>query len=70
MGAPVDHAGDHAGVLEQPQVARDGRLGDAEVPARLADGGRPAAEPLHDLAAERMGERLERIVSHYANYIV
>ena len=33
------------------------------------DGRRAAAEPLHDVAAERMGERLERIVSHSANYI-
>ena len=29
----------------------------------------PAAEPFHDLAPERMGEGLERIVSHSANYI-
>ena len=39
-------------------------------PVTSADRGAPAAEPLDDVAAERMGEGLERIVSHFANYIV
>ena len=60
----LDHARDHAGFLEEPQVAGDRRLGDAETPARLADGCCPAADPLDDLASDRVGERGERIVSH------
>src|SRR5262245_9052943 len=68
MGAAVDHPCDDACVLEQPQMSGDRRLGHAEAPARLADGGGPGAEPRHDLAAERMGERRECIVSHYANH--
>ena len=36
----------------------------------LADRRGAAAEPLDDVAAERMREGLERIVSHCANYIV
>src|SRR6266513_4218840 len=45
-------------------------LGDAEAAARVADGDRPVAEPRHDLTADRMCQRAERIVSHYANYSV
>ena len=47
----------------------DRRLGDAEIARHLADGRGAAAEPLDDLAPERMRECLERIVSHCANYI-
>jgi hypothetical protein len=70
MRAAVDHPGHDAGLLEHLQVPRDGRLRHAEVPARLADGRGAAAEALHDLAASRVRERGERIVSHFANYIV
>jgi hypothetical protein len=35
---------------------------DAEAPGRLAHGGGPTAQPLDDLAADRMGQRAERIV--------
>ena len=38
--------------------------------SRLADGRGAVAEALHDLAASRVRERGERIVSHFANYIV
>src|SRR5918994_7145178 len=41
-----------------------------KAPARLADGRGAAAEALHDLAASRVRDRGERIVSHFANYIV
>src|SRR5262249_26090263 len=70
VGSPFNHARYHAGLLEQPQMAGDRRFGDAETLARLADRGGPVAEPLHDLAADRVGERGERIVSHWANYMV
>ena len=54
-----------------PQVAGDGRLGDAEAarspPPTVA---LAAAEPLDDVAAERMGQGLEWIISHFANYMV
>jgi hypothetical protein len=67
---PFDHACDNAGLLEQPQMARDRRLGDAKTPTRLPDGGGAAAEPVHDLASDRVGERGEGIVSYSTNYSV
>src|SRR5207244_6260806 len=68
VGPAVDHAAHDARLLQQLQVPRDGRLGDAEVPGHLSDCRRPDAEPFYDLAPEWMRERLERIVRHYANY--
>jgi predicted dithiol-disulfide oxidoreductase (DUF899 family) len=50
-------------------MAGDRRLGDVEVAADLGDGRRTAAESLDDVAAERVGEGFERIVSYFANYI-
>src|SRR5262249_19332048 len=69
MGPSVNHSGDHTGLLEHLQVPRYGRLRDAEVPGHLADGGHAAAEALDDVAAKRVREGFERIVSHFANYI-
>src|SRR5207248_11004754 len=51
VGAPFNHPRHHAGLLEQPQMAGDRRLGDSKIPTRLANGDRPATEPLHDLAS-------------------
>jgi Bacterial protein of unknown function (DUF899) len=53
---------------EHLQVAGDGRLRHAEVAAGLADRCDAAAEPLDDLAANRVRKGGERIVSHFANY--
>src|SRR3954451_10072919 len=69
MRAPVDHPRDHPGLLQQLQMARDGRLRDAEAIGDLPHGGGPAAEPRDDVTAERMGQRPEHIISHFANYI-
>src|SRR5579884_921913 len=69
MGAAVDHPADHTRLLEHLQVPRDRRLRDAEVAGDLPHGRRPAAQPLHDVATERVRQRPERIVSHSANYI-
>src|SRR5262249_47408366 len=60
----VDQPRDHAGLLEQLQVPRDRRLRHPEVAACLADRGGAAAEPLDDVAADRMREGTERIISH------
>src|SRR6185312_3953887 len=57
-----------AGLLEQFQMARDRRLGDTEIPARLAHSGGAGAEPFDDLATHRMCQCSENIVSHSANY--
>jgi hypothetical protein len=59
----VDHPRHHARLLEQLQVAGDGRLRRAEVAAGLADRRGAAAEPLDDLAANRVRKGGERIVT-------
>jgi hypothetical protein len=69
MVAAIDHARDHVGLLEQLQMSRDRRLGDAEVPSELADRAWAAAQPLDDLPPDRMREGGKRIVSYFANYI-
>src|SRR6266545_7345428 len=43
-------------------------LRDPEAAGRLPDRRRPARESLDDPAPNRVGQRLERIISHYANY--
>src|SRR5438552_3095399 len=70
MGPSVDHPRHHPGLLEHPQVPRDRRLGNAEVPRRLPHRGGAAAEPFDDAPPNGVCKGLERIVSHYANYIV
>src|SRR5690242_12591839 len=70
VGSALDHARDDTGLFEQPEMARDRRLGDAEAAARLADRRRAGAQSLHDFASDRVCERGERIVSHRANYRV
>jgi 3-oxoacyl-[acyl-carrier protein] reductase len=67
MRAPFDDAHDEPGLLENVQVPRHRRLRDAEAARGLTHGGRPEREPLDDPAADRMGERMERTVSQYAN---
>ena len=61
---------DDPGLLEHLQVTRDGGLRDPEVLGSLANSRGAAAESLDDVAADRMSEGLEHIVSHFANYIV
>jgi osmotically inducible protein OsmC len=68
MGSAVDHSYDDAGLLEQLEVPRDRRLRDAEIPGSAADRGGSVAEPLDDLAADRVRESLENTVSDPANY--
>lgn len=69
MSAAVDHPRDDTRLLEQLQMPRDRRLRDTEITARLADRRRAAAEPLHYLATNRVGQRRKCIVSHSANDI-
>src|SRR2546421_10378111 len=69
VGPAVDHAAHDPCLLQQLQVPRDGRLGDAQVPGDLTNRGRAAAEPLDDVAADRMREGGERIGCHSAYYI-
>jgi len=62
------HARNDSRLFEHPQVARDGRLGHLETACDLADRGRAGAKSFNDFTPERMSERLEGIVSDYANY--
>ena len=58
VGAPVDRAGDDAGLLEHLQVLGDRGLGDAEAGRDVPDRRRPGGEALDDAAADRVGEAL------------
>ena len=69
MGAALDHPHDQAGLLEDSEVSRQRRLGDAEPVCRLADRRGPEREPLYDAAPGGMREGGEGIVSHNANNV-
>src|SRR6266516_357021 len=69
VGATIDRSHHQPGLLEHLDVLRDRGLGDAEAAGCLPDGRRPAGESLHDPAPDWVGQGLEGIVSHYANYI-
>ena len=52
---------DQAGVLEQPQVARDGRAADRQRVGELADRAVALAQQLDDRPPVRVAERVERV---------
>ena len=65
----LDHAPDDAGLLQHLQVLGDRGLRHAEAAGGLADRRRTLGEALDDAAADRVRERLERIVNHRVNDI-
>src|SRR6185312_1539087 len=56
-GGPVGH---EAGLLEHPQMLRDGRTADREPAGQLAHGPRTLGEKLEDLTPGRVPESVER----------
>src|SRR5829696_1668400 len=67
MGAAVDHPRQDAGLLEHLQVPGDGGLRHPKPSGDITDRRRTSGQTLHDAAANRVRERLERIVNHYVN---
>src|SRR5262249_49896759 len=65
---PLDRAPPPPRLLQPLHVPGDRRLRHPQAARRLADRHRPAREPLDDRPPSRVGQRPERIVSHYANY--
>ena len=63
----LDHARHDAGLLQHLQVLGDRGLRHPEAAGGLADRRRTFGEALDDAAADRMRERLERIVNHLVN---
>ena len=53
--------GDEAGLLEQPQVPRDGRAADRQLVGELADRAVAAAELLDDRPPVGVAQRVERV---------
>jgi hypothetical protein len=69
---PVDAAradlplGHEPGLLQYPQVLRDGRPADGELTCELADGAGARLQELEDPPASRIAERIHRTcVSHH-----
>ena len=63
LGLPA--ARHEAGPAEHAKVLRDRGLGNAEVAGELPDGVGPAAQPVDEAAARRIGEGLDSLcISH------
>jgi 3-oxoacyl-[acyl-carrier protein] reductase len=67
MCAPLDHADDQTGLLEDAHVARHRRLRDTKAASRIVNRGRAKRETLDELAPEWVSQGVKRTVSHYAN---
>ena len=67
VGPALDDARHDAGLLQDLQVLGDRRLGHAEAAGGVTDRRRACGQALDDAAADRVRERLERIVNHRVN---